>query len=51
VNRRTVDEVSAGGRANPHLDPRIKALGLTEDEQRALVSFLEALTGEIREGR
>jgi len=50
----TLEEVvrfySDGGRPNPNLDSRIGPLNLTEDEKRALVAFLHALSGEIREG-
>lgn len=35
-----------GGRANPHLDPRIKPLQLDDGEVTALVRFLESLTGD-----
>lgn len=34
-----------GGHDNPNLDPRIGKLGLTDEEQEALVAFLHALTG------
>jgi cytochrome c peroxidase len=50
----TLEEVvefySDGGRENPHLDPRIGPLNLSEEEREALVAFLLALTGEVREG-
>jgi cytochrome c peroxidase len=50
----TLDDVveyySNGGHPNPGIDPQIRRLDLTFDERRALVSFLHALTGEIREG-
>ena len=35
-----------GGRANPHLDPRIRPLQLDDGEVTALVRFLESLTGD-----
>ena len=35
-----------GGLANPHLSPKIRALGLTVEETGALVAFLRALDGE-----
>jgi len=38
-----VDFYNRGGGANPALDPRMKPLGLTEEEKAALVAFLEAL--------
>ena len=33
-----------GGSADPEKDPRIKPLGLTDEEQHALVAFLKSLT-------
>ena len=36
-----------GGNANPFLDPELRPLRLTEPEQRALVSFLESLSGTV----
>lgn len=39
-----------GGTPNPFLDPEIRPLHLTPDEKRALVAFLTALGGRIREG-
>ena len=51
---RTLEEVVAfydrGGDPNPFLDDDIRPLGLTVDEKRALVAFLRALTGSVREG-
>jgi cytochrome c peroxidase len=48
----TLDEVVAfydtGGRPNPHLAPGIRPLGLSPAERRALVAYLEALTGTVR---
>ncbi|MFY9344783.1 MAG: cytochrome c peroxidase [Planctomycetota bacterium] len=44
---RTLDDVVAfyarGGNQNPHLDPRLKALSLSEQDQQALVAFLSSL--------
>jgi cytochrome c peroxidase len=40
-----------GGHANPHLDPEVRPLKLTEPEKQALESFLRALSGEVRAGR
>ncbi|MBM3811784.1 MAG: cytochrome-c peroxidase [Acidimicrobiia bacterium] len=45
-----VDFYNKGGRANPFLDPEINPLNLSPEEQTALVDFLRALTGTIREG-
>ena len=51
----TLEEViefyDGGGRANPHLDPELTPLRLTEEEKQALVAFLRALTGSLQEGR
>ena len=50
----TLEEVvefyADGGRANPFLDRRIAPLTLSDEDRRALVAFLTALTGEVREG-
>ena len=47
---KTLEEVIAfynkGGVSNPTLDPLVAPLGLTPEEQKDLVSFLEALTGQ-----
>jgi cytochrome c peroxidase len=45
-----VDFYSDGGRKNSFLDPDIRPLRLTDDEKRALIRFLESLTGTVREG-
>jgi len=45
-----VDFYSRGGRPNPNLDPRIRPLDLDLAERNALVAFLKALTGRVREG-
>ena len=45
-----VDFYSDGGRKNPSLDADIRPLRLTGDEKRALIRFLESLSGVIREG-
>ncbi len=37
-------------RANPNLDRHLQLLEFTEKEKRALVSFLRASTGDIRDG-
>jgi cytochrome c peroxidase len=43
----TLEEVvefyNSGGGPNPNLDPRLKPLGLTEDEKAAIVAFLSVL--------
>ncbi|WP_442918170.1 cytochrome-c peroxidase [Magnetococcus sp. PR-3] len=36
---------NAGGGVDPHKDPRLKPLGLTQTEQKDLVAFLKALSG------
>ena len=38
-----VEFYSKGGGANPHLDPALKPLNLSDDERRDLVAFLKAL--------
>jgi cytochrome c peroxidase len=46
----TLEEVmeiyDIGGHANPQLDPKMQPLDLTEEEEAALVAFMEALDGE-----
>ncbi len=46
----TLDEVidfyDRGGRPNPFLDRDLQPLGLSDDDKRALVAFLQALSGE-----
>ena len=39
-----------GGKSNPALDPEIHELRLTADEKAALVAFLKALNGTVRDG-
>jgi cytochrome c peroxidase len=42
-----VDFYDRGGRSNPHLDPEMQRLDLSDEDKRALVAFLRnALTGE-----
>lgn len=41
-----VDFYAGGGNSNPHLDPKIKNIGLTGQERSDLVAFLQALTGD-----
>lgn len=47
---RTLEDVvkfyNRGGLKNPGLDEKLKPLGMTAQEQRALVRFLESLTGD-----
>jgi cytochrome c peroxidase len=45
-----VDFYERGGRSNPHLDPEIRPLRLTAADKPALVAFLRALSGQVREG-
>ncbi len=46
----TLEEVvafyNAGGGTDPNKDPRLQPLGLTGEQQAALVSFLESLSGD-----
>ena len=41
-----VDFYNKGGGKNPHLDPLILPLNLSDPEKKDLVEFLKALTGE-----
>jgi len=45
-----IDHYAKGGKPRKNLDPEIRKFSITPEEKRALVRFLEALTGEIREG-
>ncbi len=45
-----IEDYDGGGTANPHLDPEIRKLGLTDAEKVALEAFLRALTGTVSEG-
>ncbi len=45
-----VEFYSDGGRPNPNLDPDVRKLDLSEEEQVQLVAFLGALSGSVREG-
>jgi cytochrome c peroxidase len=45
-----IDFYDKGGNKNPNLDPEIRALNLTVEEKKAIVAFLSALNGSIREG-
>jgi hypothetical protein len=47
--RIVIDFYDRGGRPNPNLDSEIRPLRLTEEEKKALASFLRALNGVIRE--
>ncbi len=44
--RQVIDFYDRGGTPNPHLDPAVKPLKLTEREKDDLVEFLYALNGE-----
>ena len=48
---KTLDEVvewyDKGGHANPHLDPKIKKLNLTDQEQEDLVAFMKACESKL----
>lgn len=45
-----IDFYDRGGKANPNLDPDIQELHLTSTEKRALLAFLQSLSGSIVEG-
>ena len=42
-----VEFYDKGGNKNPSLSPKMKALGLTDQEKIDLVTFMESLTGEM----
>ena len=42
-----IEFYNRGGQRNPHLDREIRPLNLTAAEKKALVAFLEALSGDI----
>ena len=42
-----VDHYDRGGAANPFLDAELRPLGLSPADKRALVAFLETLTGQV----
>ncbi len=44
--REVIELYDRGGEANPHLDPKIQPLNLTEEETDALIAMMEALDGE-----
>ena len=45
-----VDFYSEGGRKNPFVDSELRPLRLSDDEKRALIRFLESLSGAVSEG-
>jgi cytochrome c peroxidase len=45
-----IDYYDKGGNQNPNLDPEIRKLNLTQTEKAALVAFLHALNGAVRDG-
>ena len=45
-----VDFYDRGGEPNATLDVEVHRLGLTAGDKRALVAFLESLTGPVQEG-
>jgi cytochrome c peroxidase len=46
-----IDFYDRGGRRNPGVDPKLRALHLTRDEKLDLLAFLNSLTGQITAGR
>ncbi len=52
---RTLEEVvefyDRGGHPNPHLDPDVRPLGLTDAEKKDMVAFLRTLEGDLPEIR
>ena len=45
-----IEFYNKGGNPNPYLDSELRSLRLTAEEKHALVAFLRALSGAIREG-
>jgi cytochrome c peroxidase len=45
-----IDFYSEGGRINSYLDPEIRPRNFTSEEKRALVAFLQSLSGRVTEG-
>jgi cytochrome c peroxidase len=45
-----IDFYDKGGKPNPHLDPDIRPLNLTAQEKAALIAFIQALNGKVRDG-
>jgi cytochrome c peroxidase len=45
-----VDFYDKGGNRNPQLDPEIREIRLTAEEKSALLAFLQALNGTVRDG-
>jgi cytochrome c peroxidase len=45
-----IEHYDKGGNRNPALDPEVRPLHLSAEEKRALLAFLKALSGRVREG-
>lgn len=45
-----IDFYDKGGNRNPQLDPEIREMRLTAEEKAALLAFLQALNGTVRDG-
>ena len=45
-----IDYYDKGGNPHSNLDPEMRKLQLTAEEKKALVAFLHALNGKIRDG-
>jgi cytochrome c peroxidase len=45
-----IEFYSEGGRPNPNIDAQIRPKNFTAEEKRALLAFLQTLTGRVREG-
>jgi cytochrome c peroxidase len=45
-----IDFYDRGGNPNPYLDPELHPLKFTPEEKKALLAFLKALSGTVREG-
>lgn len=46
-----VEFYNRGGNPNPHLDPIVQPLRLSQDDAKSLVAFLKALSGTAEEGK
>ena len=45
-----IDYYDKGGNAHSNLDPEMQKLHLTAAEKKALIAFLHALNGTVRDG-
>ena len=50
IKNARIEFYDGGGRENPSLDREIRPLRLTDEEKKAVVAFLRALSGTLQEG-